>query len=304
MSLLFNLITIVSLAHALPCSGNLGQIAAHMSLITKTMTVDEIDRMTLKEYAAVPENQISLVDLTKATDPTGSLICPWGKASANLVEGSDVLVVSAHDFYDIDACKSIGSTQACKFQVGTGKNAQTVQISGEINKGDFCSNPIPDKEDWMVVRLAAKVKGVVPYKLPSVRNNTIKSFDDIVAVGASSHDFIRAGIHPKHIGNCKARDPEFTPSGGTKFFYTNCDAGLGASGGAILKRLPNQGFEFVGMIQSGSEITDKDRIKQEQTSGVSRGGAYSKAAWNVRGIGMSDKLYDTIVQAAGGGVSN
>lgn len=278
---------------------NLGPAAAHLSLVRKTMQIDEADRRTPEEYASEEENEMTLEEVQRVFGATGKLDCPGNsKGSANLTVANNVITTAAHNFLDIKTCEKLFDPSQCTFTVGTGETAQVIPILnaeyGQI--GAKCPGPIDEKDDWAVLKLKVPAAGVTPYRLPSNKEWPVKSIDKIVAVASRSHDFVRNGQYPKSIGNCSWGNKQLRNSGSLGYIYTNCDAGKGASGGAILLRKPGRVFELVGVVNSVTE--NEEQIIKERASGKPIRGKYSPA-WNSSAVVLTDDFYKAVENAVG-----
>ena len=109
-----------------------------------------------------------------------------------------------------------------------------------------------------------------------------------IAVGAESHDFFPKG---KHIGNCTLKDKEVR--GRVTRFTSNCDAGQGASGGAILSaNLKNP--TFLGITVSGSETSEQ--VEQAMRTRKPHRGKYDLANWRTTHVPLNGAFLASVLE--------
>lgn len=171
----------------------------------------------------------------------GTMFCKdkageWTQSSANVVDKNNVLLMSAHAFYD-DNCQPISGSEdfsACVFQTNPRppQKAKLYHVKS-VKSGTKCPTFNKDgslakkKDDWAVVTLQKPVAGVHPFHLN--RNCRVSVGWTGINIASSATNFgdgKTAAITP----SCSARHA--TGNDGT--FKTDCSNGKGNSGGGML----------------------------------------------------------------------
>ena len=271
-------------AHAVNCLRN--SFEQRAMDVTQVANIDEMDRRTEKQYAA--EKGMSLDVLKSKIAATGTITCPFGLGSANVVGTEDLIVTVGHALVEQDerACASaMVPPQDCTFTYQTPNGPKTVKVKSLVGAGFKCPGSFSEENDWAVLRLEEPAD-VQPYAVGATK---VKNDTDLIVVGAQSSDF-QVGedgkIVSRHIGDCKARHT------GPRKFFSNCDTGSGASGGATLH--PNlKQPTILGIVSGNDETTEQEKVAIQRNEPITR--TYDIATWKSIHTPIQGKFLSTIL---------
>ena len=161
----------------------------------------------------------------------GRVSCPFGTASAFLIDRSDIFITSDHLFVSPKKkAKDRGRTNRCfleffyskgRFQISPGSLIHGLRTTKSAYNFQWF--------DWAIGKLDTEVKDVRPLKMG---NGSISSDTNIMMVSQGINDFrprICAGKISSSLGSTSVNQ-----------FTTTCDTGPGASGGPIIEGHPGQ----------------------------------------------------------------
>lgn len=294
---MFNLVTILlylSAGYSLPClhRDQMGDFRQ----VTKINIIDKPDRLDTSQYAEKTNQTLESVEKTFA--PTGRLVCPWGKASAQLTIRNDVITTTAHNFFDEKTCKRLGSPSSCKFVVREGAKERSIKVHSKIELGFNCPT-LPDLEDdWAVLKLAEPLNDVEPYSISEDDEKMVKPRDSIVAVSGGASEFKINGKAVKTISDCNARDAIVRSGAIIKVIASDCDSGHGSSGGSVLKVGNGTRPVLVGLIVAGNETLEEEKAALA-TNGSPNTGTYEIASWATYSVLVTGKLRQALTQLKG-----
>jgi hypothetical protein len=231
----------------------------------KAAVIEDPDRRPEEQYAAA--NGMTLERVREEFEATGRIDCPFAYATANVICKANLIATSAHLFQDDESCAPRDDPKSCYFVVGHDAAEQRIPIDGVVASKLRCGGPFETQDDWAVLKLRYPASSVRPYQLPSNRWMPVLPGSRVIAVLSQSSDFTPQGRVSRSIGNCTIKSVQFGDEAAAPWYETNCDAGSGGSGGAILRRVGG-GFELVGIVKGqsatsslivGVAVTDKFR---------------------------------------------
>jgi hypothetical protein len=257
--------------------------------------VGEPDRRTEEEWAT--EHKMTLTDVQDRYAATGILSCKKLELSADLAMVDDVIVTSAHVFRDMKTCKKIEDPKDCKFTIKVGDQKQTSGLAAIIAQG-FVNCPKKPSDDWAIVRLSKKVKGVSPYVVDPIQEIDINQ--EVTSVTALNIDLyrdkVRLPMHTKTMGRCLSAFI-YRVAGEAGLFSSECDGGEGQSGGAIL----NDDFKgppvLLGIHRGVSET--EMELHQALTRGEANKRDFDEDHWANRHVALRGTFLKTLLDAVG-----
>lgn len=279
---------VVQITYALPCTGNLGQVAVYMSLIEKTMQVDDADRRTEEQYAS--ESNMTLEEVQAKFGASGSIVCRNTTGSGQLTVKNNIATTSAHLFFDPKTCNVVNEPSDCQLELGRGKQKQILQIDKVIADGFNCPPATQDADDWAVVKLKTSAVGVKPYRLPFNSRYPVGSDQSLILAATGALDFAPQGPSTRSIANCLSKHTK-SFAGSISLFSTNCDAGAGFSGGAYLVDGVD-GPELVGIVVGGNETLQQEKAAVRK--GKVNKGPYEINTWGTYGVPVANSFYEAL----------
>jgi hypothetical protein len=165
--------------------------------------------------------------------------------------------------------------------------------------GYICPPPLPDpRRDWAVVRLKKPVVGVVPFAVDPLFQ--LHEGQNLTTISAQSFDFWKEKKGKKHfpkaIGTCTLKKIHYLKSDAS-YFSSNCDTGLGASGGAFLSDVGPSPV-LLGLIKGNNE-------KDPEVDAVIKRGfpnvrPYQASVWASYGVALRGEFLRAVLKAAYG----
>jgi hypothetical protein len=251
------------------------------------------DRRTEKEWAE--ENGMKLNDVQKRYAATGTLKCKNLQLSADLVMVDDIIVTSSHIFKDKKTCAKVEDPKNCKFMVKVGNEMQTVNLGAIIDDG-FKNCPPKPSDDWAIVRLKKKIKGISPYAVDA--SQEISSNQTVSSVTALNFDLYRnkkrLPVETKTIGKCTSAHIYMVESE-AGLFSTDCDGSEGQSGGAILNDDPHGPPVLLGIHRSVSET--EQQLKSAIARGEANAGDFDEDHWANRHVALRGQFLKSLLEA-------
>jgi hypothetical protein len=197
----------------------------------RAVTFTSDARFTLDDFARAHGESPALYEARYAA--TGMVVCNGVYSTGQLTLRNDIVTTAAHAFYD-PAGRPRGDLAACTFVLRVGGVRRSIRLAiSTLTVGTTDPYPLPPSQDWAVVRLAAPVADVRPYRLGDGGTDGLP-----VVLLAHRH---RGWIHDgrRAIEDCRIRGEAARPAGAPREMDIDCSAGDGASGSAILRRDDN-----------------------------------------------------------------
>ncbi len=256
----------------------------------------EPDRRTEEAYAR--ENGMTQAEVEKRYAATGMLKCGPARLTANLVLTNNLILTSAHAFFDQKTCRKISNPKSCKFFVRNAIGTREFKIKGLESIGSNCPNNFEKTDDWAILRLTEDVAGVTPYSIDGKPSGAIDDNQKVVSINAVNLDLYTSGRkendETKTIGNCTARKV-YRTDGDPIYFSSDCDNSPGGSGGAILRT--SDSIPVLTGITRGSTESE-DQVKAGKKRGVANSGDFAEAKWAAYHIPIRGKLLNALLQSA------
>lgn len=296
MLLLFALAVSLS-AHADDCL-NRDQLSSYRDLIHRAAVVDGEGRRTEEKYAA--EKGLPLRSVQNRFAATGVINCNGTKATAQLTGANDVITTAAHVFYPDLKCNLANRPESCTFTLKNGTAEKVLRIKSSVAIGYKCPQGANQLDDWAVLKLDGAAEGVNPYELPS-SNDQVRGDDKVVSVLAGSMDFTvvdrKSGrkSSPKTIDECTVKRTIVFDV--MAKFESDCDAGPGGSGGAVLKRQGGRDL-MVGITVHSNANLDQEREAAKQ--GRKLTGSYAPNNWSTYHLPLDGAFLKAVERATDG----
>jgi hypothetical protein len=183
-------------------------------------------RLTAEQFAS--ENHLDLGDVKRRHAASGVIHCGNARGAGQLTLADNVITTAAHVLFD-EHGQLRGDSGHCFFTstVADQEVSTAIDVASVIS-GNSDPYSKPAVHDWAVARLLRPVKGATPYGLGA----PARAAEGIEFV-ARGHSDWGAGS-AMSMEDCRLHDALSTGSEGTREFSFDCDAGVGASGGAVL----------------------------------------------------------------------
>jgi hypothetical protein len=183
-------------------------------------------RLTVEQFAS--ENHLDLGDVKRRHAASGVIHCGNARGAGQLTLADNVITTAAHVLFN-EQGQPRGDTAHCFFTAAVGDQEITTAIDmTTIVSGNSDPYAKPAVHDWAVARLLRPVKGATPYGL----GGAAQPAEDIQFVARGHSDW--GDGRAMSMENCRLHDPLSAGAEGTREFSFDCDAGVGASGGALL----------------------------------------------------------------------
>jgi hypothetical protein len=200
--------------------------ASHALPLVPVVVFGNHPRLTVEQFAS--ENHLDLGDVKRRHAASGVIHCGNARGAGQLTLADNVITTAAHVLYN-EQGQLRGDTAHCFFTVAVADQEITTAIDmTSVISGNSDPYAKPAVHDWAVARLLRPVRGATPYGL----GGAAQPSEDIQFV-ARGHSDWGAG-HAMSMENCRLHDALSSGSEGTREFAFDCDAGVGASGGALL----------------------------------------------------------------------
>lgn len=252
------------------------------------------DRRTEEQFAQ--ENGMTVPEVQKRYAATGKLICAQSQLTANLVLVNNLIVTSAHAFFNFDTCAKNNDPKSCKFVVQIGNKTIESKVDNLEAIGYRCPGKLSRADDWAVLRLSNGIEGVDPYSVNA--NASIDDDQKVTSVNGINRDFYvgnrRMGDHVKSIGKCAAHKV-YRDNGDPIYFSSDCDGSSGSSGAAILKDSGKTPV-LLGVTSNSKETAE------QQSSALRRGrsnsGDFDETRWAAYHIPVRGDFLGAVLRAA------
>ncbi len=183
-------------------------------------------RLTVEQFAS--ENRLDTGDVKRRHAASGVIHCGDARGAGQLTLADNVITTAAHVLFD-EHGHLRGDNAHCFFTATVADQEITTAIDmASVVSGNSDPYAKPAVHDWAVARLLRAVKGAAPYGM----GGPAQAAQDIQFV-ARGHSDWGAG-REMSMENCRLHDVLTSGSEGTREISFDCDAGVGASGGAVL----------------------------------------------------------------------
>jgi hypothetical protein len=186
----------------------------------------EHPRLTVEQFAS--ENHLDLGEVKRRHAASGVIHCGNARGAGQLTLTDNVITTAAHVLFD-EHGQPRGDSAHCFFTATIADQEITTAIDvASVVSGNTDPYSKPAVHDWAVARLLHPVKGATPYGL----GGPAQSAEDIRFVARGHSDW--GSGRDMSMENCRLHDALSAGAEGTREFSFDCDAGVGASGGAVL----------------------------------------------------------------------
>jgi hypothetical protein len=202
-------------------------VAALAPPIMKVVVFGEDARLTPDQYAE--KNHLDAADVKRRHAASGVIHCGNARGAGQLTLSDSVITTAAHVLFD-ETGRLRADSSRCYFTASVGGVDVSTSIDlATVVSGNTSPYAAPAVHDWAVARLMRPINGATPYKL----GGSAQTGDQIRFV-ARGHSDWGAG-KAMSMEKCGLRSALSVGAEGTREFAFDCDAGVGASGGALLK---------------------------------------------------------------------
>ena len=182
-------------------------------------------RLTAEEFAS--ENHIDIGDVKRRHSASGVIHCGNARGAGQLTLADNVITTAAHVLFD-ESGRLRGDSAHCVFTATVGDQDVDSEIDmSSIVSGNSDPYAKPAVHDWAVARLMRPLKGAAPYGLGAA-----SPAQNIQFVARGHSDWGSGRVMSMEA--CRLHDALTAGAEGTREFSFDCDAGVGASGGAVL----------------------------------------------------------------------
>ncbi len=183
-------------------------------------------RLTAEQFAT--ENHLDVNDVKRRHAASGVIHCGNARGAGQLTLADNVITTAAHVLYNEQGQLRADSAH-CFFTAAVADQEITTAIDmTSIVSGNSDPYAKPAVHDWAVARLLHPVKGATPYGLGA----PAQAAEDIRFVARGHSDWGSGRV--MSMENCRLHEALSSGAEGTREFSFDCDAGVGASGGAVL----------------------------------------------------------------------
>lgn len=231
-------------------------------LFHRASIIGEENRKTFSEYAK--EKAIALSEVHKKFGATGTFQCGGLESTANIVRKNNLLVLSAHQFFNRGTCtkKNGGNFSSCYFETirEDGKRGTRYSIKQSTLKlGTSCPSPNNSDmgDEWAIVELEKPVEGVTPYTPVNVKDlgSNKDDYADILDIKTSTisarnsnlkgHKFETPTICEDSVRDLQLQND---PKSRSYIQLSGCSAGGGGSGSGVLVSGSGPSMGFIGVV--------------------------------------------------------
>jgi len=210
---------------AAPLFARDGEVLAPPLLIP-VVVFGERGRLTPGEFAR--QNGLDAGDLTRRHAASGVIHCGNARGAGQLTLASNIVTTAAHVFFNESGVLR-GDNRHCTFTATTaGAISVTAIDTASIVAGSADPYRAPPVRDWAAARLMQPIAGAAPYSIGAAPRA-----GGAIEFAARGHaDWGEGGA--LSLQDCSLREMLAQGGDGPREFSFDCDAGLGASGGALL----------------------------------------------------------------------
>jgi hypothetical protein len=186
----------------------------------------ERGRLTASEFAR--QNGLDASELARRHTASGIIHCGNARGAGQLTLANNIVTSAAHVFFDERGALR-GDTRHCSFTAAVAGEVSVtaIDVASIVAGGSdpYASAPV---RDWAVARLVRPVAGAAPYPIGAAPRA-----GGAIEFAARGHaDWGQASA--LSLQDCSLRELLAQGSDGAREFSFDCDAGQGASGGALL----------------------------------------------------------------------
>jgi hypothetical protein len=183
-------------------------------------------RLTAEQFAS--ENRLDPGDVKRRHAASGVIHCGDARGAGQLTLADNVVTTAAHVLFD-EHGQLRGDSAHCFFTATVAEQEITTAIDvASVVSGNSDPYAKPAVHDWAVARLLRPIKGATPYGVGA----PAQAAQDIEFVARGHSDW--GSGRAMSMENCRIHDVLSRGAEGTREFSFDCDAGVGASGGAVL----------------------------------------------------------------------
>ena len=185
--------------------------------------------------------------LSQRLSAVHALECRGLRITALIVGAPDIVVTAAHAFFERTGFRK--SATACGIVAHRDGRARLHPIKvNSIVTGKFRYGPIEahSPDDWAVLQLQTPVMGIEPLALPLDDEAIVQNDQPVVLATGPQTNFPIATRWTRLLENCAIRRV-IDRGGGPALIKTDCDTGIGASGGAYLANLASGKPVLIGL---------------------------------------------------------
>jgi hypothetical protein len=198
----------------------------HALPVVPVVVFGDHPRLTADQFAS--ENHLDLGDVKRRHAASGVIHCGNARGAGQLTLADNVITTAAHVLFD-EHGHPRGDSSHCFFTATVADQEVTTAIDvSSVISGNSEPYSKPAVHDWAVARLLRPVKGATPYGLGS----SAQPAEDIQFVARGHSDW--GSGRTMSMENCRLHDVLSAGAEGTREMSFDCDAGVGASGGAVL----------------------------------------------------------------------
>jgi hypothetical protein len=236
-------------------------------------------RLTVEQFASENRLDPSLVKRRHAA--SGVIHCGDARGAGQLTLADNVITTAAHVLFD-EHGQLRGDNAHCFFTATVADQEVTTAIdTASVISGNSDPYAQPAVHDWAVARLLRPIKGATPYAVGAPGQGG----QDIQFVARGHSDWGSGRI--MSMENCRMHDFLTRGSEGTREISFDCDAGVGASGGAVLN--PSGGRLLAVFVGYRSIAPDRTMpfSPQHYNFAVTLEGAFRRAVEAAAGSGAT-----------------
>ena len=236
-------------------------------------------RLTAEEFAT--ENGLDPGLVKRRHAASGVIHCGDARGAGQLTLADNVITTAAHVLFD-EQGQLRGDSAHCFFTATVADQEITTAIDmASVVSGNSDPYAEPAVHDWAVARLLRPIKGATPYGMGAPGQGG----PDIQFVARGHSDWGSGRV--MSMENCRMHDFLARGSEGTREVSFDCDAGVGASGGAVLN--PNGARLLAVFVGYRSIAPDRTMpfSPQHYNFAVTLEGAFRRAVETAAGAGAT-----------------
>ena len=242
---------------------------------SKALVFGDDARLELQDFAKARHLDPKRMQALHAA--SGLIQCGAARGAGQLTGANNVVTTAAHVFYD-RAGRLRADSAHCLFSVEVGGVTLVAAIDlASIIAGSPNPYALPAVHDWAVARLMRPILGAKPYAFGGL----IAPEQKIEFVARGHQDW--GGGRKMSIQDCQIRQALDAGAEGTRELAFDCDAGVGASGGAILNAAGN---EMLGIFVGFRSVSPDQPLAfspQRYNFAVTLEGAFRRAVETAAG---------------------
>ena len=192
----------------------------------KAVVFGEDARLTADQYAQ--KHHLDAGDVKRRHAASGVIHCGNARGAGQLTLSNSVITTAAHVLFN-ERGEPRGDSAHCAFTATiNGEDVTSAIDTASVITGATSPYAGPAVHDWAVARLMRPMIGATPYRL----GVSAQSGQDIRFVARGHQDWGAGNV--MSMEKCALRNGLASGAEGTREFAFDCDAGDGASGGAVL----------------------------------------------------------------------